>query len=114
MDIRSRKSRIINLKKKKMAIKNPSTLIKIHIDDPIVSESKPFEGGTFPCIQCGAKEAIELGRCRPCDVEHQKIVTRLDAIPRQVVEKVPPKLTYRKEVSKGVVVTISTTEPLRI
>ena len=73
-----------------------------------------WEGGTFPCMDCGAKEAIELGRCKICDIEHQKIIDRLDATPKQVIEKVPPKLTYRKEVSRGVVVTISTTEPLRI
>lgn len=109
-DIKKRKSKVINLKGKKIKVKVP---VKVHIDNPIASEPKSFESGTFPCVDCGVQEAIEFGRCRTCDAEHRKVVARLDATPRQVIEKVPPKLTYRKEVSGGVVVTISTSEPIK-
>ena len=110
MDIKKRKPKVINLKKKR---KVTFSAIKVHTDDPIAPKISVV--GNYHCMRCGASVYQELGRCTACKLEHQQIVQRLDARPKQaMVEKVPPKLTYRKEASKGVIVTISTTEPLRM
>ena len=75
---------------------------------------KDWTGGEFPCVDCGTKEAIELGRCRGCDIKHREIVARFDSRPRAPeLERPPVQATYRKEASQGVIVTIQRLEPLR-
>ena len=79
-----------------------------------LAKQKEWIAGEFPCIDCGLKEAIELGRCKGCDTNHKEIVARLDSHPRtQQLERLPVQATYRKEVSQGVIVTVQTLEPLR-
>ena len=116
MDIqKTKKNRVIDLRKKKIA---PQTApIKIAVKEIEISEAPiitPFQGGTFPCVSCGNASAQEFGRCEKCDTEHRKLAASLDARAIKIPEKIPQKLTYRKLVQDGVIVTISTSEPLRI
>ena len=114
MEIRKRKPRTTNLRKKaiKREYTQPVSIIIKEAEPPI---KKLWEGGTFSCIKCGAQEAQEFNRCRSCDAEHRQKAAELDSKPKTPVpEKMPQKLIYRKEVSRGVVVTISQTEPLRM
>lgn len=118
MDILKRKPRVINLRRKGKKV----NLITKHVTFPIqekteLIEQKTWEGGTSPCSDCGIPEAMEMSRCKTCDIKHQELIarldTRLDTGSKQSVEKIPPKFTIRKEVSGGVVVTVQTMEPLR-
>ena len=118
MDIqKTKKNRVIDLRKKKIAPTAPSKISVQEVKEaqvaPIIA---PFQGGTFSCISCGNASAQEFGRCKNCDTQHRQLAAQLDARARVVVipEKIPQKLTYRKEVQSGVVVTVSTSEPLRI
>ena len=118
-DIQRKKSKVINLRGKgKKPVQGKS--VKVIIEEPKETEkielAKPKEwiGGEFPCVDCGTKSAIELGRCQSCDTQHQEVVKRLDSHPRaQQLERPPVQATYRKEVSQGVIVTIQSLEPLR-
>lgn len=117
MDIRTKKPKVINLRKKKIA-----TPIKIGLDDlkqvtPIEVKIKPEiviapeSTESYPCIKCGSPTASkELGRCITCDIEHQKIIAQLDAKPKQIIEKVPEKWVYYKQKTGGIVVTVRMTE----
>lgn len=111
--IKTKKNKVIDLRKKKIT---PKPIIKIAVKEEPEEPAPPapFQGGTFPCIDCKALEAQEFGRCKACDDKHRKVVAQLDARPKQTFEKIPSKLTYRKEASGGVVVTVSTLEPLRM
>lgn len=98
-------------------VESPIVPIKGSVEEiPIVASTVATDlesTGNFTCIKCGVPVLKEMSRCMGCDSEHQRLIAKLDAQPRQIVEKVPPKLTYRKLVDQGVVVTISTTELLR-
>ena len=117
MDIIRKKPKVIDLRKFKGKIEKPiKEPKKIVIEEEKIEPAKPKEwiGGEFPCIDCGTKEAIELGRCKGCDAQHKEVVARLDSHPRtQQLERPPVQATYRKEVSQGVIVTIQSLEPLR-
>lgn len=113
-DIQKRKNKVIDLRKKKITVKIPIRVEPEAIAQKPV-EPAPFKGGTFACIDCKSLSAQEFGRCQECYVKHQQIVAQLDARPRMPEPpRVTPNLTYRKEVSGGVVVTVSTSEPLRM
>ena len=115
MDIQRKKPKIINLRKSKKIIplKEPKR-ITIETKEEEPAKPKEWTGGEFPCVDCGTKEAIELGRCKGCDTNHKEIVARLDSHPRaQQLERPPVQATYRKEASQGVIVTIQRLEPLR-
>ena len=60
---------------------------------------------THPCIKCGSKEAPELGRCGPCEAEHERLCADLDSRPKSVVEQPKKEWIVRKEVKQGVIVT---------
>lgn len=115
-DIQRKKNKVIDLRKKKIV----STKIAVQqVTEPIVQVITPFpvpfQGGTFPCIDCKDVSAQEFGRCMACDAKHREIVAQLDARPKMPEPiKTEPKLTYRKQVMDGVMVTISTSESLRI
>ena len=138
-DIQRKKSKVINLRGKgKKPVQGKSVKvvveetiweanggvttkdgIRILLDGTKVQKSEPatqkvLQNGTFACIDCGLKEAIEWGRCKGCDTQHQEVVARLDSHPRaQQLERPPVQATYRKEASQGVIVTIQRLEPLR-
>lgn len=112
--IKTKKNKVIDLRKKKIT---PAVKIAVKEETEVVELPKEpalFQGGTFPCIDCKVLEAQEFNRCKACDTKHRQIVAQLNSRPKTTFEKVPPKLTYRKEVSNGVVVTVSTLEPLRM
>ncbi len=115
MDIqKTKKNRVIDLRKKKIA---PVAPIKIQVktESAPVQVIKAFQGGTFPCVDCKDVSAQEFGRCKGCDAGHRQLTAQLDArskMPEPV--RITPNLTYRKEVIGGVVVTVSTSEPLRL
>ena len=116
MDIqKTKKNRVIDLRKKKIAstapIKIPVQEVKEAQVAPIIA---PFQGGTFPCVGCGDASAQEFGRCMACDTKHRQLAASLDARAVSIPEKIPQNLTYRKEAISGMIVTISTSEPLRI
>lgn len=116
-DIKKKKSKIIDLRKKKIAPVKPVKIAVVEEVEAITELPPPaiFIGGTYSCIKCGNVSAQEFGRCRACFTEHQQLAARLDAKPKMPEPvRVSPNLQYRKEVSSGVVVTISTTEPLRL
>lgn len=116
MEIKRRKPRVINLRKKTAKLNRPVVKVSVpveEISERIEVKSKEWVGGSFPCVDCGAKEAIEFGRCKACDTSHRELASRLDSRPKTQLEKVQPKFTVRKEVSGGVVVTVQTLEPLR-
>ena len=103
-DIKKRKPRVIKLKKK-------AEIPKIHIDDVAIQPPPISEvTGNFNCISCGSSVNRELSRCAACNTEHQKLTARLDAKPKQVIEKVPTKWVTYKEVKNGVIVTVYMTE----
>ena len=119
-DIQRKKSKVINLRGKGKKPIQVGKSVKVVVEEPKETEKiepakpKDWIGGEFPCIDCGLKEAIELGRCRNCDTQHQEVVKRLDSRPiGPSVERPPVQATYRKEVSQGVIVTIQSLEPLR-
>ena len=118
MDIQRKKNKVIDLRKKKITsvkpIKIPITIAPV--TQPVITQIiAPFQGGTFPCVDCKDVSAQELGRCRSCDAKHRQLTAQLDARPKmQEPIKAAPTLNYRKEVSSGVVVTVSTSEPLRL
>lgn len=121
MDIKPKKPRVIDLRKKKktgesvsprnipitpevpevldspQALPNPPEIPSSRLPDPSVE--------TFSCVVCGVKEAPkELGRCVGCEDGHQKLCRQLDAKPRQIIEKKPMEWIYKTEVKGGVVV----------
>ena len=117
MDIIRKKPKVIDLRKNKkpVQVKNPVKIV-IETKEENIEPAKPKEwiGGEFPCVDCGTKGAIELGRCKGCDAQHKEVVARLDSRPRtQQLERPPVQATYRKEASQGVIVTIQRLEPLR-
>ena len=115
MDIqKTKKNRVIDLRKKKIAQTAPRKILVQEAEEPAKPVIAPFQGGTFPCISCGNISAQEFGRCKTCDTEHRKLTARLDAQVTKMPEKIPQNLTYRKEAIGGVIVTISTAEPLRM
>ena len=116
-DIQRKKPKVIDLRKNKkpVQVKNPVKVV-IETKEEKIEPAKPKEwiGGEFPCVDCGSKEAEELGRCRGCDTKHKEVVARFDSRPRETqIERPPVQATYRKEVSQGVIVKIQTLEPLR-
>lgn len=55
------------------------------------------------CYKCNSVEVQEeYQRCAPCQKEHEELCAKLDARPRQKVEKVREKLYPLKEVRDGV------------
>lgn len=65
------------------------------------------------CFKCGIDDPAiqeDYQRCGACNSEHQKLVAELDAKPKQVIQKVPEKWVYYKEVKDGVIVTVRMTE----
>lgn len=109
-DIKNRKPKVINLRRHK----KPRVLIepaKLEIKtEPSESYEKPSQTLQNPpepsqtlsggkCIKCGAVEASikELGYCSSCQIDHQKVIERLDANPTKMPEKVPIKWICRTD-----------------
>ena len=116
MDIIRKKPKVINLRGKGKKPIQGEKPVRVVIETKEEEPAKPKEwvAGEFPCVDCGTKSAIELGRCQSCDTQHQEVVKRLDSHPRaQQLERPPVQATYRKEVSQGGIVTIQSLEPLR-
>lgn len=115
-DITKRKPKVINLRKNKKPVRvsKPKQII-VETQEVQPAKQREWTGGEFPCADCGMTEAIELGRCRSCDVKHREIVTRFDSRPKgESLPKTPaPIASIRKEVSQGVIVTVQTLTPLR-
>ena len=58
---------------------------------------------TYSCYKCNiATVDEEYTRCPPCEVAHKELAAKLDARPRQKVEKVREKLYPLKEVRDGI------------
>ena len=115
MDItKTKKNRVIDLRKKKIATHKTIQIAVQEAEEPAKPVITPFQGGTFPCVSCGNASAQEFGRCRACDTKHRQLAALLDARAIKIPEKIPQNLTYRKEAIGGVIVTISTAEPLRM
>mgnify|MGYP001565129580 CR=1 FL=1 len=114
MDIqKTKKNRVIDLRKKKVQIA-PIKILVQEAEEPVKPVIALFQGGTFPCVGCGDVSAQEFGRCKVCDTKHRQLAASLDKRVVTIPEKIPQNLTYRKLVQDGVVVTISTAEPLRM
>ena len=111
MDIKPKKPKVINLRRKRKdrVITEMPVQIEVKEEVPAMVETPKEtlpETGTFTCIKCRAKEATrELGRCKPCEVEHENLVRRLDSIPRQILERPKEEWVSKKEVKGGVTVT---------
>ena len=102
MDIRKRKPRIINLKKKvKVRVERYDTPV-VHVDEPIVAPPRIIDQAQ--CFKCGGGNEDNL-RCADCEAKHQEIVARLDARPQSKVEKVPVQWVKSKEIRNGIVIT---------
>ena len=115
MDIqKTKKNRVIDLRKKKIVSTAPRKILVQEAEEPAKPVIAPFQGGTFPCVGCGDASAQEFGRCKVCDTKHRQLAASLDARAVTIPEKIPQNLTYRKEAIGGVIVTISTAEPLRM
>ena len=89
MDINKRKSRVINLRKKKIMAEVPR---KIEVSQPEVTPAKITPRTTTPelCYQCGSGNEDNL-RCGSCEAKHQELVVKLDSRPREKVEKIREK-----------------------
>ena len=57
----------------------------------------------YSCIKCNSQPvAEEYQRCAPCQKEHAELAAKLDARPRQKVEKVREELFAIKSIKRGV------------
>ena len=106
-DIKNKKPKVINLRKKKIIISAP---VKLKIEEVkpqprVLNEIPQIESGTFPCIKCGAKEAPEMGRCGPCGVEHKRVCATLDSRPKQSFERPKEEWIKQTEVRGGITIT---------
>src|SRR3990167_8792911 len=104
MDIKKRKPKPINLRKRKVIVHSPP--VSVEVKEVVSEPAVVTETGIFPCIKCGVKEApVEMGRCKACEAEHQKLAKSLDARPRQTVERAKENYDVFKAVRNGVIVT---------
>lgn len=60
----------------------------------------------YTCIQCNSAEAQdEYTRCPSCEARHKELCAKLDAKPKQHIEKVREELFPIYEVKQGIKVT---------
>lgn len=120
-DIKGKKPKIINLRNKKVKVQilDRETLENFIKADGFDASSavlekapKEFEEiiGTFQCVQCKTTVVSkEFGRCDVCEVEHQKLIQRLDSTSHKSTGKESfrnsPNWVSFKQNKGGVIVT---------
>lgn len=110
MDINRRKPKVINLRKHKKIVSSiPISSVKIEVSE-IRPEVPTIEAESFLCMKCGTPEAPEFGRCKPCEIEHKKLVSELDAKPRSIVERPQQEWVTFKQNRGGIIITVHMTK----
>ena len=60
----------------------------------------------FTCYKCNSVDVQEeFERCPPCEQQHKELCAKLDAKPKQHIEKVKVELMAIKETKQGILVT---------